>query len=511
MDFGDGTHATFGRLSRLHLLTMAAAILLACPFPAAAQRAGGEPGTLAEARKTFKTTLQRKVSAKDVPPKPPQGVFDLIHYTSPAGKLAAYLTPDPKDGAKRPAMVWITGGTCNTIGDVWSEAPSENDQTAAAYREAGIVMMFPSLRGGNEGRGFQEGFYGEVDDVIAAADHLAKLPYVDPARIYLGGHSTGGTLALLVAQCSNRFRAVISFGPVGSVLGYQRGGIELPFSTTDPREMRLRSPVFWMDRVQAPTWVFEGLDQPGNAGDLDMLARRSGDSKVVRCVGVKGVDHFSILAPANKVLAKKILADTGAQPSLDLTPEDLNAISPGAGDTGAANAPQRPRPPAPRARPGASRQGEGGGIEWLPLVGAKGEKTSQTAIASTDRMSGLLFELSNAGQIRRVAPATLRQTPPRENKNQKVVRARPGYVLYGVHVDAKETVNAIRLVFVRLGDDDRIAPEDTYESDWIGTPTGDKPVTLGCDGKQVVGLTTSVRGEALSGFALGLTEEPAAE
>ena len=36
---------------------------------------------------------------------------------------------------------------------------------------------------------------------------LAAQPYVDPARIYLGGHSTGGTLALLVAECSETFRA----------------------------------------------------------------------------------------------------------------------------------------------------------------------------------------------------------------------------------------------------------------------------------------------------------------
>ena len=66
-------------------------------------------------------------------------------------------------------------------------------------------MMFPSLRGGNDNPGNKEGFLGEVDDVLAAADFLSKQEFVDPNRIYLGGHSTGGTLVLLVAACSNKF------------------------------------------------------------------------------------------------------------------------------------------------------------------------------------------------------------------------------------------------------------------------------------------------------------------
>ena len=37
---------------------------------------------------------------------------------TPLGDNAAYLTPDPKDGAKHPAIVWITGGDYSTIGDV---------------------------------------------------------------------------------------------------------------------------------------------------------------------------------------------------------------------------------------------------------------------------------------------------------------------------------------------------------------------------------------------------------
>src|SRR5262245_58753849 len=86
--------------------------------------------SLAEARKGFQTKLARKEKANEAVDEPPAKVFRKVQFESPVGKLAAYLTPDPKDGKKRPAIIWITGGDCNTIGDVWSAAKASNDQTA---------------------------------------------------------------------------------------------------------------------------------------------------------------------------------------------------------------------------------------------------------------------------------------------------------------------------------------------------------------------------------------------
>jgi dipeptidyl aminopeptidase/acylaminoacyl peptidase len=80
--------------------------------------------------------------------------------------------------------------------------------------------MYPSLRGGNNNPKYIEDGYGEMDDVIAAARYLASLPYVDLGRIYLGGHSTGGTLAMLSVESTTLFRAVFAFGPVGSYNAY---------------------------------------------------------------------------------------------------------------------------------------------------------------------------------------------------------------------------------------------------------------------------------------------------
>ncbi|MCC2672844.1 MAG: hypothetical protein K0Q72_5316, partial [Armatimonadetes bacterium] len=185
--------------------------------------------SLADARKGFAIRSTGQRSGDPVEPPPPN-VLRQVTYTSPAGQLAAYLSPAPQDGKRHPAIIWITGGDCNSIGDVWSPPEPGNDQTAGVFRAAGIVTMYPSLRGGNQNPGAKEGYYGEVDDVIAAARFLRSQPFVDPQRVYLGGHSTGGTLALLVAELTGDFRGVFAFGPVADVSAYDQQ--YLPFDTS---------------------------------------------------------------------------------------------------------------------------------------------------------------------------------------------------------------------------------------------------------------------------------------
>ena len=293
----------------------------AAPTPPETVSAKAAPQSLVEARRGFKTSLRAQTGEKTAVEMAPPKIFRTIKYPSAVGNLAAYVSPAPKAGKKHPAIVWITGGDCNSIGDVWSSAPFDNDQTAAAYRQAGIVMMFPSLRGGNDNPGRKEGFLGEVDDVVAAAKWLEKQPYVDPKRIYLGGHSTGGTLALLVAQSTSRFRGVFSFGPVEDVSGYGDDSGFLPFDTKNEREIQLRSPGFWLPSVQSPLWILEGTAD-GNLDSLRAMETVSANPQV-QFVAVDGANHFSILAPTNRLIARKILADQGAKTNISLSPAEV--------------------------------------------------------------------------------------------------------------------------------------------------------------------------------------------
>lgn len=263
------------------------AFLLLSVFATAGCSESEPTRSLVEARQNFRTTLLRKESIGEPAETPPAGVLKLVSYPAPLGNNAAYISPRPADGKKYPAVIWLVGGFSNSIGAIaWTPGPKSNDQSAAGFRGQGIVMMYPSLRGGNDNPGHIETFYGEVDDVLAAAKYLASLDYVDPARIYLGGHSTGGTLALLVAAASgDRFRAVFSLGPVEDAVGY--GSDVLPFDLKNPMEGKLREPQRWLADIRCATFVLrhEVAEQhrlvararkamPEFAGSIHAAARR---------------------------------------------------------------------------------------------------------------------------------------------------------------------------------------------------------------------------------------------
>lgn len=293
--------------------------------PKAAKVSGNDskPASLMEARRSFQTKLIEREASNETPDDPPPELFRLVKYRSEVGELAAYLSAAPKDQNKHPAIIWIHGGDSNSIGDVWDDRDRKNDQSAGQYREANIVMMYPALRGGNGGPGKRESFFGEVDDVLAATNYLASQPFVDPQRIYLGGHSTGGTVVMLVAAASSRYRAVFSFGPVEDVSGY--GSDYLRFDDSNPKEVELRSPGKWIGSIQSPTFVFEGTINPSNIDSLRAMKSTS-TNPLVKFYPVAGASHFSILAPVNQMVAQRILQDSGPQLNIDFNDKELTRL-----------------------------------------------------------------------------------------------------------------------------------------------------------------------------------------
>jgi acetyl esterase/lipase len=278
--------------------------------------------TLLDARQGFSTTLVKKDVDGAPVPDPPRNVLQSVKYNSPIGDLAAYITPSPQDGKRHPAIIWIIGGFSNGIDETaWASATPDNDQSASTFRDAGIIMMYPSLRGGNKNPGFHESFYGEVNDILSALDYLEKKDYVDPRRVYLGGHSTGGTLALLVAESTDRFRSIFSFGPVSDVRAY--GADFVVYDTSNGKESYLRAPVKWLQDISKPTFVFEGSDQPSNIASLNVLLKASANP-LIHFYSIRGKNHFSTLAPITKVIGTKILLDDGPSSNIEFTEEELN-------------------------------------------------------------------------------------------------------------------------------------------------------------------------------------------
>ncbi len=258
--------------------------------------------------------------------EPPKGVFEKVHYPSEVGSLVAYVTPDPKDGKKHPAIVWAHGGFGGIGSYFWEEASKYDDQSARAFREAGIVLMTPSWRGENDNPGRFELFYGEVNDLLAAVKHVKTLPYVDPNRVYIGGHSTGGTLTLLASTASDQFRAAFSFGGMSDgreVLYAGEGFGNTPYNSLKERESLLRSPIRYTRFIKRPTFYFEGEDNPTFIESAKKMADRAVTTEVPFQAYTLPGTHFDLLRPVTGLLARKILADTGETCNLTFTDAEL--------------------------------------------------------------------------------------------------------------------------------------------------------------------------------------------
>ncbi|MFI5455881.1 MAG: alpha/beta hydrolase family protein [Isosphaerales bacterium] len=245
----------------------------------------------ARARKGFKTKLVRQGPS----PQPgnslqtPSGATE-IDYRSGDLILTAFVTPDPGDDRRHPAVLFLHGGFAFG-GDDW-DMPQP-------YRDAGYVVMIPILRGENGRPGSYTMFYDEVDDVLGAADCLASLPYVDAKRIFVSGHSAGGTLAMLAAMASDRFRAAVSLsGSPDQKANAESQPILISFDRSDPREFQLRSPVAYATSFKCAMRMYFG-NQEGWAvvptQRTATLAKRNGLD--VDAIEVSG-DHFSSVPEA---------------------------------------------------------------------------------------------------------------------------------------------------------------------------------------------------------------------
>ena len=282
---------------------------------------------LGAARRGFRTRVRHSARLWPGPPlAPPQDVFQLVSVRGPVGPLAAYVTPDPKDGRRHPAVLWAKAGVAGIGAFLWRDAPRDEDQSGRALRRAGLVVMAPSWRGEHANPGRRELFYGEVDDLLAARDHLARLPYVDPARIYLAGDTQGGTLVLLAATTTDQFRAAFSLSgepDVARLVG--EGHLEAPFDARRRQEGRLRSATAFVGAITRPTFLFAGSDDFDDARQMGSRARQAGVP--FTAYAIDDGDEWNIVDPLTRLLADKIVADTDLSVPFTLTEDEVDAAT----------------------------------------------------------------------------------------------------------------------------------------------------------------------------------------
>lgn len=155
-------------------------------------------------------------------------------------------------------------------------------------------------------------------NLIAARDYLAGLSAVKKDDIYLAGHSTGGTLAILVAESTDKFRAVFALGPVSDPSVYGRDAIT--YDPDNATERRLRAPIEFLSAITTPTFIIEGRD--GNERERSRLQMATMNPKIFS-YAIGFADHFEAVHSTLVLIAKKLSPSTPAS-DRRITADDLN-------------------------------------------------------------------------------------------------------------------------------------------------------------------------------------------
>lgn len=290
--------------------------------------------TLFEAHQRFKTQIiNDSFDNTEAPWEAPAEIFNVVKYPAKLGDMYAYLTPPPANKKnKLPAVIWLNGGYGGIGGDdyFWTPQPVENDQTGATFRDPNMVLMIPSFRGENTNPGRYEMFYGELEDLDSAREYLASLPYVDPKRIYVVGHSTGGTRALLASEYSDKFRAIFSLGGIPDLKLRTEGRmmVELPFDKNNKEEFNVRSVYRYIKSIKTPTFYFEGHDYFWDEFNQLRVVAMEHDIPL-KIYNIKNGDHFNIIVPVSQLIKEKILqdTDTNKESNIRFTNEEIKWIN----------------------------------------------------------------------------------------------------------------------------------------------------------------------------------------
>ncbi len=194
-----------------------------------------------------------------------------IEFSSADGwQIPGFLyTPPAKASRERgPAIVYPHGGPNAHYDLAW-------DPVRQYFTAKGYTILCPNFRGSTGyGRLFKEGNIGnwgvgDLADCLAAADYLAALPGVDPARIAIWGQSYGGYLCTLALgkDPRRRFRCGVDlFGDshlkTAWATGDHSGRQDLEWQMGTPREQGARyessSPLNYVAHIRAPMLILHG-------------------------------------------------------------------------------------------------------------------------------------------------------------------------------------------------------------------------------------------------------------
>lgn len=206
------------------------------------------------------------------PAGPPGRRLRSFWFTEPRGhRVQAFVASPPGDGPF-PTVLSVHGGP------EWHERDTYDPETQA-FLDAGYAVALPNYRGSTGyGIAFRRALIGdpwlpESEDVVACLDALIADGFADPTRVAFVGWSWGGCLACLNAGLHpDRWQAVIAGIPSGDFVAAHHAcmpelqAYDLALYGGTPEELpdmwAERNPMTYVDRVQAPTLVIAGEQDP---------------------------------------------------------------------------------------------------------------------------------------------------------------------------------------------------------------------------------------------------------
>lgn len=150
--------------------------------------------------------------------RPPEDIeFGVLHAAD--GQDLHYRLMSPaghESGERYPVIVTVYGGPgVQRVHNEWIP-PWHHYMASRGYG----LFALDNRGSANRGKRFESPIYGqlgeyEVADQLVGADFLSTVPWVDPARIGVFGHSYGGYMTLmLLMRAPEVFRAGVSVAPV---------------------------------------------------------------------------------------------------------------------------------------------------------------------------------------------------------------------------------------------------------------------------------------------------------
>ncbi|MFO0925013.1 MAG: prolyl oligopeptidase family serine peptidase [Pirellulales bacterium] len=278
------------------------------------------PSTSPEAKEPFSMVSQpsvsfEKVRALEAALSPPMSATEFVAKPNGTAKSVGGESKlwvyEPEGSEKRPCVLIAPAGS--TLLEGKSLAEGDQDEHLP-YVQAGWVVIAYSLDGGSDemldedpsfdDNGLVGSAFTEFQEASAglvnarnAMEFALTHPRVDPRTIFVAGHSSAGTLAVLFAEHEPRVAGCVAYAPCLDLKARFPGPLVRVLESAKPgvADFLVRSsPRTHEDRLECPTLIFHAEDD-GNVPIEDsrsFVKRLKKKGKPIEIREVPTGDHY---------------------------------------------------------------------------------------------------------------------------------------------------------------------------------------------------------------------------